>query len=63
MLSAFVIIVFVEQCIVFTCTSLANEAIMQTGISRGLLHIAPVAVVLCTILLAQEARRRLGANA
>ncbi len=62
-LSAFVVIVFAEQCIVFTCTSLANEAIMQTGISRGLLHIAPVTVVLCTILLAQEARRRLGANA
>lgn len=56
-LTMFVLLAFAVQCIIFTGTSLANEAILQTGISRGFLHIAPVAMVLCILLLSAEARR------
>lgn len=52
-LTLFVTAVFVEQTVIFTFTSLSNEAILQTGLSRGLLHIAPVAV-LAAVLLADK---------
>ncbi|HRH94260.1 MAG TPA: hypothetical protein PKV72_07060, partial [Candidatus Peribacteria bacterium] len=44
-LTLFVAAAFAEQTAIFTLTSLSNEAILQTGLSRGLLHIAPVAVL------------------
>ncbi len=37
--------------------SLATEAIMQTGLSRGLLQVAPVAIVLLAILVMQKPLR------
>lgn len=52
-LTVFLAVVLMEQFAIFTFTSLSNEAILQTGLSRGLLHIAPVAVVLAALLLEQ----------
>ncbi len=50
-LTVFLGVVLAEQFCIYAFTSLANEAILQTGLSRGLLHIAPVAVVLCVLLI------------
>ena len=50
-LTVFVILTISAQFLLFTFVApLATEAIMQTGLSRGLLHIAPVAMMLLMLL-------------
>ncbi len=48
-----VVIIVPVQMLIFTFTSIANEAIMQTGLSRGVLHVIPV-ILLLTILMTYE---------
>jgi hypothetical protein len=43
-LAAFVLLSIAVQFLIYLFTPLANEAIVQTGTSRGLLHIAPIAI-------------------
>jgi hypothetical protein len=52
-LSAFFLMTYILQLAVFIFTPLAWEAIRQTGYARGLIQLAPIAVVL-TVLLARE---------
>lgn len=55
MLRAFVILGVLAQFFLFlTVPALATEAIMQTGLSRGLLQIAPVAMLLLILLVADK---------
>ena len=51
LLTLFVMLAIGEQFLIFTFTPLATEAIKQTGLSRGLLHVAPVVVLLTIFLL------------
>ncbi len=53
MLTLIVLGSFIGQCFLYLFTPLATEAIMQTGISRGLLHIAPIALLI-VILIAKD---------
>ncbi len=46
--SIFAIVTLCAQFFIFALTPLATEAIQQTGLSRGLLHLAPIAL-LCVI--------------
>lgn len=52
-LTVFVLASVCAQFLIFTFTPLATEALRQTGLSRGLLHIAPVGLLL-VILLAEQ---------
>ncbi len=49
-LTVFLFAAITAQFLIFTFTPLATEAIMQTGLSRGLLHIAPIAMLLVMVL-------------
>ncbi|TSC58820.1 MAG: hypothetical protein Greene041619_366 [Candidatus Peregrinibacteria bacterium Greene0416_19] len=44
-------IVYAGQLLIFLFTPLSTEALMQTGYARGLIQLAPVAVVIATTLL------------
>ena len=50
-LTIFVLVAVTAQFLIFLFTPLATEAILQTGLSRGLLHIAPVAMLLVIVLI------------
>lgn len=51
LLTVFVIVTILGQFALFTLMApLATEAIMQTGLSRGLLHVAPVVLLLVLLL-------------
>ena len=47
----FLLIVTGEQTVLYLFTSLSEEALRQTGLARGLVHLAPSAVFLTTVLL------------
>lgn len=49
--TAFVLMVVLGQLPIYTLTTLATEAIMQTGYARGILHLMPLVVVVTTVLL------------
>lgn len=55
-LTVFVLASVCAQFLIFTFTPLATEALRQTGLSRGLLHIAPIALWLLILLTAQLLR-------
>ncbi len=55
-LTVFLILVISAQIFIFTFTPLAPEAIMQTGLSRGLLHVMPIAMMLTIFLTEQLVR-------
>ncbi len=50
MLTAFVCAAFIAQMSIFVFTNLATEAVRQTGISRGVVQIAPVIAFLFVLL-------------
>lgn len=50
-LSAFLLIVYGGQLLLYLFTSLSAEARMQTGYARGLIQLLPVAVIVTTLLL------------
>jgi len=50
-LTAFFLITYLGQLFLYLFTSLSGEALRQTGYARGLIHLAPVACVLATVLL------------
>ncbi len=51
-LTVFLLVTVAAQFLIFIfVSSLATEAIMQTGLSRGLLHIMPIAVMVVMVLL------------
>lgn len=50
-LTVFLLVTVAAQFLIFTLvSSLATEAIMQTGLSRGLLHVMPIAVMVVMVL-------------
>jgi hypothetical protein len=49
--TAFLFTIIAIQTLLFLFTSISNEAFNQTGLARGLVQIAPVGVLLCTVLL------------
>ncbi|MBI3336237.1 glycosyltransferase family 39 protein [Candidatus Peregrinibacteria bacterium] len=51
LLTLFILIVIGEQSILYLFTSLSEEALNQTGLARGLVHLAPVTVFVTTLLL------------
>jgi len=54
LLTVFVVVSILGQFLLFIFIApLATEAIMQTGLSRGLLHVAPVALLLVLLLVRQ----------
>jgi hypothetical protein len=54
LLATFVLVALLGQFTIFTfATSLATEAIMQTGLSRGILQVVPVALLLVLLLVRQ----------
>lgn len=55
-LTAFFLIVYIGQAMLFLFTSLSHEALKQTGYARGIIHLTPVIVLLTTLLLAKGAR-------
>lgn len=55
--SAFFLIVYLGQLPLYLFTGLSTEALMQTGYARGLLQLAPIAVVLM-ILLGEDLVKR-----
>jgi hypothetical protein len=52
-LTTFFLILYFGQMPIFMFTPLSTEAIRQTGYARGLVHLAPIAVTLTTVLLAK----------
>jgi len=54
LLTVFVVVSILGQFLLFALLApLATEAIMQTGLSRGLLHVVPVALLLVILLVRQ----------
>ena len=56
-LTVFLMLAIATQFLIFTFTPLATEAIMQTGLSRGLLHVMPVMMLLTILLLEKLVRK------
>ena len=52
-----ILMVLLGQCAVFILTPLSTEAIRQTGVARGMLHVIPLAVIVTTILLSSLVRK------
>jgi hypothetical protein len=50
-LTLFFLIVYLGQMALYLFTGLSTEALRQTGYARGLVHLAPIAVTLTTLLL------------
>jgi len=55
-LSAFFLIVYLGQGVLFLFTALSHEALMQTGYARGLVQLTPMVVLLATLLLSEGAK-------
>ena len=53
-LTAFFLMVYVGQGLLYLFTGLSAEALRQTGYARGLIHLAPMIVLLTTLLLKGE---------
>lgn len=53
LLSAYFLIIYIGQGLLYLFTSLSTEALRQTGYARGLIHLTPVVILLTTLLLKQ----------
>lgn len=51
--TVFVLFLYVSQVLLFLFTSLATEALMQTGYARGIIHLAPLIIVITAVLAAE----------
>lgn len=50
-LSAFFLIIYIGQMLMYLFTNLATEALRQTGYARGLVQLTPLVILLTTLLL------------
>ena len=57
-LTAFVLLVWGQQILLFLFTNLSYEAVFQTGYGRGLIHLMPIMVTVVTLLLVRTVDRQ-----
>lgn len=55
--AALTVLAFLEQSAIFVFTPLANEAIMQTGVARGQVHIAPIGLLFVVLVWERMLRK------
>jgi hypothetical protein len=56
-LTAFFLLLWIQQILLFMFTSLSYEALFQTGYGRGMIQLMPVIVMVVTLLLVRTVDR------